>query len=191
MAVIQVKVPDWLDRICVWPAMVYRRHKYGYDFRRIYLGEGEWAIVDAVDYYRFGSFKWFLFGNKSNFYAVRNIKAGPWKTKTVYLHREIMDAPVGLLVDHRNGNGLDNHRANLRLATLSQNMQNKRKRTNTSSQFIGVHCDKRCGRWVAQIIHQGKKIPLGRFDNEIDAAHAYDEAAQKYRGEFARLNFPV
>jgi hypothetical protein len=190
MASIQVNVPDWLDRILAWPVMRYRRRKYGYSFRRIYLGEGEWTIVDAEDYYRLGNLKWCISGNRQNFYATRNVKAGPGRTKIVYLHREIMKPPKGLVVDHRNGDTLDNLRSNLRLATFSENMQNRRKRKNTSSRFIGVFIDKRCGRCVAQIIYQGRKITLGRFDNEMEAAKAYDEAAKRYRGEFARLNFP-
>jgi hypothetical protein len=171
--------------------MVYRRLRYGYSFRRIYLGEGQWTIVEPADYYLFGDFKWYLSGRGINYYAARSTKAEKGGTKIVYLHREIMNHPVGLLVDHKNSNTLDNRRTNLRLATKAENVHNSRKRANTSSRFIGVYCDKRCGRWTAQIVYQGKTISLGRFDSEIDAAHAYDEAAQKYRGEFARLNFPI
>jgi hypothetical protein len=101
-----------------------------------------------------------------------------------------MNAPRGLLVDHRNTNGLDNRRSNLRLATYSQNNCNKAKRKNTSSRYVGVCFNKQLKRWGAYIKPQGKKIFLGYFDNEIDAAHAYDAAARKYHGEFARLNFP-
>ena len=109
---------------------------------------------------------------------------------TVRMHREIMNAPAGLLVDHKNRNPLDNRRANLRLATHSQNMQNRGKfRSNATSQFIGVCLVKKTGKWKAQIKHQKKYIFLGEFDSEIDAAKAYDAAAIKYHGEFARLNF--
>jgi hypothetical protein len=102
-----------------------------------------------------------------------------------------MDAPADRLVDHRNNDGLDNRRDNLRLATRSQNMYNKLKtKSKTSSRFIGVSFDKSRRKWEARIYYQGRKIWLGRFDSEIDAALAYDEAARKYHGEFARLNFP-
>jgi len=190
MVSIQIKVPNWLDRICVWPAMMYRRKKYGYSFRRIYLGEGEWTIVEPEDYYRLSHFKWCIKGNGKKFYVVGSVKNGPGRTKLLSLHREIMEAPVGLLVDHRNGDTLDNRRANLRLATSSQNMQNVQKKKNTSSRFIGVSFIKSSGRWAAQIRAKGKDRWLGTFDFEIDAAHAYDTAARKYYGDFARLNFP-
>jgi len=107
------------------------------------------------------------------------------------MHREIMGSPKGLLVDHRNLNRLDNRRENLRTATHSQNMQNRVKiRVKTTSQFIGVHWDPVERKWRAQISHQKKHLYLGRFQNEIDAAKAYDRAAIKYHTEFARLNFP-
>ena len=191
MSSITIKVPNWLDKIFAWPVMEYRKHKYGYFFRRIYLGEGEWAILDQEDYYRFGNSKWGIEGKKDKFYAVRNVKNGDKKVRTERLHREIMDAPKGLLVDHRNGNSLDNRRANLRLATHAQNMHNRKKiKTKTSSQYIGASLDKRSGRWASKIRCHGKKVHLGCFGSDIEAAKAYDEAAKKYHGEFARLNFP-
>lgn len=100
-----------------------------------------------------------------------------------------MTPPAGLLVDHKNGDALDNRRDNLRLATYAQNAYNKKKtRTKTSSRFIGVCFSKKTGKWTAYLRFQGKRIWLGQFDNEIDAAKAHDRAAIKYHGEFARLN---
>jgi hypothetical protein len=170
--------------------MGYRKHKYGYEFRRIYLGEGEWAIVEPEDYYRFGNLKWGINGSGDRYYAVRNVKTGTGKTKRVYMHREIMNPPPGLLVDHKNNNPLDNRRENLRLATRSQNMQNKRKKKNATSKYFGVHLIKAEGKWSARVKNEGKLILVGRFDNEIDAARAYDAAVRKHHIEFARLNFP-
>ena len=185
-----IGIPSWLDRICAWPAMVYRRWKYGYSYRRIYLDEGLWTIVEPQDYYRFAGFKWCVEGNRRKFYAVRGAKISPDKIKMVSLHREIMNPPKGLLVDHRNNNSLDNRRANLRLATHIENLYNRQKtRSKTTSRFIGVSFDKGRERWCAYINDGGKRIWLGSFDNEMAAARTYDEAARKYRGEFARLNF--
>jgi len=191
MASIQIKVPDWLDWICAWPAMRYRKRKYGYAYRRIYVGEGRYTIVDPQDFCRFNNFRWIINGNGKNIYAVRNVLLANGKRMLLRMHREIVRPRRKLLVDHRNGDGLDNRRANLRPATHSQNMQNRGKwRCKASSRFVGVCFDKEHKRWRAYIRCQGKRIYLGRYDNEIVAAKKYDAAAKKYYGEFARLNFP-
>jgi hypothetical protein len=138
MASIEIKVPDWLDGIFAWPATVYRRHKYGYPFRRIYLGEGLFTIVDPTDYYHLNNFHWSGRRNRECIYAIRFINDLSKKAKIVSMHKEIMNPRKGLIVDHRNCDGLDNRRANLRPATPSQNMYNRRKKKNTTSKFIGV-----------------------------------------------------
>ncbi len=191
MASITVKVVNWLDRILVWPVMVYRRWKYGYTYRRIYLGEGEWTNVESPDYYRIRDFRWHLEGKNGKFYVVRTTKVGNRWTKKAAMHREIMNAPQGVLVDHRNGDSLDNRRGNLRFATPAENVRNRSKtRSKTSSKYIGVYRDKERNKWASHLKHKGKMIWLGRYDREIDAAKAYDKAAKKYFGEFARLNVP-
>jgi len=189
MSMIHIRIPIWLDLIFAWPVMIYRQLKFGYTYRKIYLDEGLWTIVDSGDYYRFARFKWCISGDKGKFYAIRGQMISPADSKITQLHRLIMDAPKGILVDHRNNDGLDNRRANLRLATHTQNQWNKRKIKNASSQFMGVSFHKKLRNWAAYINMAGKKIHLGYFDSEIEAAKTYDEAAKKYRGEFARLNF--
>ncbi|MFH1370912.1 MAG: AP2 domain-containing protein [Planctomycetota bacterium] len=187
-----IGIPVWLDRVFAWPAMWYRKRKYGYSYRRINLGEGEWTIVDADVYYRLGNFKWVISGNGTKLYAARFVKIASGQAKMVRMHRELMNFPKGFLVDHKNCNSLDNRRENLRLATRSQNMYNKSKtKKKTSSRFIGVCYNKSRRKWEVRIYCQRRKIWLGRFDSEIDAAKAYDLAAIKYHGEFAHLNFPV
>ncbi|MGA2093031.1 MAG: HNH endonuclease [Sedimentisphaerales bacterium] len=185
-----ITIPVWLDKICAWPVLWYRRRKYGYDFRRIYLGHGKWTILDVDDFYRFGNFKWSLVGSKKKYYAVCGIRDKDGNFNLVRLHRLIMNDPKGLLVDHMNGISLDNRSTNLRKATRTQNLFNTRKRENTSSRFVGVCFDKRYRFWEAYITHHRKKRFLGYFKDEVDAARAYDKSALKYRKGFARLNFP-
>jgi len=108
------------------------------------------------------------------------------------MHREITKAPPGLLIDHINTDSLDNRKANLRLATPSQNSCNTRRdKSNTYSRYRGVSFSKRKQKWFAAIRTDGKKLWLGYFDNEIDAAKAYDNAARIYHKDFARTNFNI
>ena len=188
-AQLTITIPVWLDFLFACPLLAYRLLRYGYTYRRIPLGEGRFTIVEPGDFYWLNEFRWVAYGKGKSVYATRTIISANETPKLMRMHRELMGSPAGLCVDHRNLNSLDNRRANLRLATNSQNAQNRGKMKNTFSRFIGVSFDKRGSQWKARIRSDGKKIYLGRFDSEIDAAKAYDEAAKKYHGEFARLNF--
>jgi hypothetical protein len=141
------------------------------------------AIVDAEDYELVSQVRWYLIKG----YAHRSVKT-EGKFIGLKMHREIIDAPKGVQVDHINGNKLDNRKINLRLCNNSQNQVNRGKAAVGSSTFKGVYLFK--GAWVARVTFNRKGVYLGRFGSEADAARAYDRKAQELFGDFAQLNFP-
>jgi len=151
--------------------------------KRIPLTQGRVAIVNNADYEGLSQHKWYATKGGAVWYAKRDERG-----KTVLMHQLILNPPVGTESDHINGDGLDNRRSNLRLCTHAQNQMNSRKRTNCSSQYKGVDWDKSHCKWRARIMADGKRHHLGYFDDEIDAARAYNKAAKKGFGEFAKLN---
>lgn len=160
--------------------------------RSIPLSQGAVALVDDCDYELLSTRTWFLTKGKSRWnYAGTNV---PSKDRphgsTLLMHRHLVNAAPGQFVDHINGDTLDNRRMNLRLCTNAENIRNMRIRGG-SSRFKGVYLDKSSNDWRAQIMHNYKKQNLGNFKSEEDAARAYDAAALRLFGEFARLNFPA
>lgn len=148
-------------------------------------GTNKKALVDDEDYPLLSRYKW-------HFDHKEYVKSSIFNT-TVKLHRMIMAAPKSLQVDHINGDKLDNRKCNLRLCDNASNQANKKKRPlmkgkPTSSRFKGVHYRKDRKEWSARIGHKNKRIDLGSYKNEEDAAIAYNKAALKYHGEFASLN---
>lgn len=172
--------------------LLYRRIRYGYRFRRIAVTLGQYAIVDPEDYERINKYKWNAYRGYSSYYSKRKIYNRKKGTeRTIYMHRYIMNAPEGMVVDHINHNGLDNRKENLRFATRAENVRYSRKTKNKfSSDYKGVHYITKAKRWRAMITFENKTIYIGQYKDEISAAKAYDRAAKKYFGEFACLNFP-
>ena len=141
------------------------------------------ALVDDEDYDMLMQYKWHL---SVNIYAEANIKINnKWTTKR--MHKFLINTPNKMEVDHIDGNGLNNQKSNLRIVTTSQNQMN-RKKQNGSSIYKGVYFDNNANKWCAQIYVNKKRIYLGLFINEKDAAIVYNEKAKELFGEFANLN---
>jgi hypothetical protein len=155
------------------------------------LTRGKYAIVEPEDFEHLSKYKWFAQQGQRTFYAVRRIQQERGgKQKAILMHREIMKAGNEEFCDHINHNGLDNRKANLRLATRSQNAWNRRKsKVKSRSKYKGVSWYNKDERWSVRIQVNRKQKFLGIFADEVEAAKAYDRAAQKYFGEFAELNF--
>lgn len=136
------------------------------------------AIVDDCDAH-LANFKWYVMKAKEYplGYAIREVKPDGLRIR-VFLHHAVIGYPLnGLVVDHKNGNSLDNRRENLRIVTQRENTQNQKCHRNgqKSSRFIGVYWDKSRSKWNSMIRINGKRKCLGRFDDEINAANAYQK----------------
>lgn len=153
----------------------------------LYPISGGIVTISACDKERLDAYTWHISPGRTTTYARRSVwKNG--KTKPLYMHRFILSAQPGTAVDHIDGNGLNNSRSNIRLATPSQNAANQRPTRQGSSSYKGVSWDKARNKWVAQIHVNKKHIQLGRFKSEVEAAQAYDAAALNYFGEYACFN---
>lgn len=150
--------------------------------KRIPMGDGRYALVDAADYEWLNQYQWHLCGGG---YAARCEKG-----KRILMHREIMKPPRGMVVDHIDANRSNNCRVNLRVCTPGENQRNQRKQRGSACPYKGVGYLKNCKRCHAKLVFEGETVWLGHFDSEPEAARAYDRAAVEIFGEFARLNFP-
>ena len=139
------------------------------------------ALVDDEDYELLSSYPWAKLSGHSTSYATVNIS----------MHRLLMKAKAGELIDHVNGNGLDNRKSNLRRCSAAQNQANRKQKEQlgTSSKYRGVYWYKRDQNWIARIRVNGTRYVIGHFNSEVEAGEAYQQELVKQFGEFAgKLN---
>jgi hypothetical protein len=143
-------------------------------------------IIDIEDYEKIKNYRWYISFSKQ-WDRFREIIANTYlnKKQLLVLHQLIMNDKM---VDHKNGNIFDNRKENLRKCTKSENAWNRGKQKNNTSGYKGVYWDKSRNKWLVFIGVNKKYIHIGRFSNIIEAAKAYNEAAIKYHGKFAKLN---
>ncbi len=156
--------------------------------RCIPLTQGKFALVDAADYDRLSGYRWHASADKAGnrWYAMTSTRG-----KVISMHRFIMNPPPGMVVDHYDGNGLNNRRANLRICRQQQNVWNRRSRRNKTSRYFGVFQRKNMpNKWYATVASGQDRTVLGPLTTELEAALARDLEAMKQHGPYAHLNFP-
>ena len=157
--------------------------------KQIQLSQGKYTIVDDEDYEYLNQWKWCI---SADGYAIRTTQhkneKGRYTSIAIRIHRVVMNAPVGLHVDHINRDKTDNRKCNLRICTNAENLRNATLHSKNKSGYRGVCWHRITGKWVTQITVDSKKKFIGYFVCPIEAAKAYNKAAIQYFGEFANLN---
>lgn len=164
--------------------------------REVVLTRGYVAIIDEADWPIVSQFKWHATKarNSTGWYASACLSKALQEQhgfRHIKLHQLILGRPGGI-IDHRDGNGLNNRRENLRVATVADNARNSRKQVRaTTSRFKGVSWSKKFSCWAVYLCVNSKNKFLGHFKDEEEAGRCYDIAATFHYGQFARLNFPL
>ena len=161
------------------------------EYKEIKLTQGKVALVDPEYFDRLNSVKWYAQASREGFYALRHVRLENGRRGISSMHREVLGAVPGEIVDHINRDRLDNRWKNLRVATEAQNRQNVGKHTDAqTSEFKGVCFNRQKKMFMARIGYDGEMHHIGYFVEAEDAARAYDREALIHFGEFAYLNFP-
>lgn len=156
--------------------------------KHIPLTQGKFTIVDDEDFEWLNKYKWCAHFESNMCYAYTNIRING-KHRILKMHRMIVGARHGELTDHRNTNGLDNRSENLRICTKAQNSMNRPKQKgNYTSKYKGVSWSKIMSKWLSSICFNRKFIKIDYYEDEIEAAKAYNKKALELFGEFAYLN---
>jgi hypothetical protein len=153
------------------------------------LRSGVSFLIDEADLPRLSGWWWSAINHGKGRFTVRGERIVGGVRTRVALHRFLLQAPEGVLVDHVNGDPLDNRRANLRLCNWTENARNRGPRKSSSTRLKGV--SKFARGFRSTIVVEGRRIYLGAFSDPVEAAKAYDRAARRLYGEFARPNFPA
>ena len=157
--------------------------------KKIQLTQGKYAIVDDEDYEIVSKFKWHYidaYTHRKNGYARHLLYENGKPVGFIRMHHLILPFKNGYMIDHINGDGLDNRRENLRLVTKSQNMINSGARKNNTTGYKGVY--RMRDKWRVSISRDRKQHHIGCFKDKLEAIKAYNEAAKTYHGEYAKLN---
>ncbi len=163
----------------------YGRFEFFDNYKRVrcILPKGKYFTFDYADFPLVSRCKWRI--DAQGYPKTATDLCG---SKDLHLHTLLMNPPKPLIVDHIDGNKLNNCRDNLRICTRVQNSQNMARHKNNTSGYKGVSFNKARNKWDAYITVYGKRRNLGRFKTDLEAALAYDKAASFYFGEFAKLN---
>ena len=156
--------------------------------KEIKLNKGKVSLVDDADYDYLNQFKWKANNFNGKFYAVRTFMISKGNQSIVLMHRDIMKPNKGFVIDHVDGDTLNNLKDNLRICTHGENLRNQKINKNNKSGFKGVYFCKQRNKFRAEIKKDRQKYFLGLFIDPKDAASAYNKAAIKFHGEFAHLN---
>ena len=153
------------------------------------LTKGYEAVIDAADASDMSKWNWHARTDGDRVYAARNVPTDPHgKRGVMQMHRQIACPPLGMEIDHIDGDGLNNRRDNLRVATKSQNQCNRRPLPTSTTGLKGVSPYKRCGTWHARISAGGKRICLGYYKTPVEAHAAYVAASKRLHGPFGRTS---
>ena len=153
--------------------------------KEIELPSGYILLIDDEDYHWIEEYSYIANKHGYTFYAVRRFTYDNGYTRINYLHRDILKLPRYYpLVDHKDSNGLNNQKLNLRTVSYSQNLM--KSKPYGESQYRGVHWD--YNKWMVSITKDGIRKQVGRFNTQEEAALAYNQAATELFGEYARLN---
>ena len=158
--------------------------------KNIKLTQNKVALVDDDMFDELNQHKWYAVKHRNTFYARRNVYNNERSAKTICMHRQILGlTDKNIYADHRDLNGLNNQKDNIRACSHSENARNLKSHIGSTSKFKGVSFHKQSKKWVSQIMINRKQIHLGLFEDEEAAAKKYDVYAKLHYREYANLNF--